>query len=281
MKRTLLPQQAPATDRAPLKDRRTDMNDTELQLARRVIALLDLTSLNADDTDASIQALCRKALTPVGPVAAVCVYPQFVRLARSTLNTLGGHSIQVATVCNFPAGDAPLAEVLEQIRQALADGANEIDVVYPYRALIGGDKQRGRELVAACKALCEGRALLKVILETGELNALLIRRASIDAIEAGADFIKTSTGKVKINATPEAAELMLHVIAKTNPNVGFKPAGGMRMLGDAAVYLWLAEHTLGKDWISPRHLRFGASSLLDNTLELSGLSADTPAQGAY
>ena len=110
---------------------------------------------------------------------------------------------------------------------------------------------------------------------------MLIRRASIDAIEAGADFIKTSTGKVKVNATPEAAELMLHVIAKTNPNVGFKPAGGMRMLGDAAVYLWLAEHTLGKAWISPRHLRFGASSLLDNTLELIGLSANTPAQGAY
>ena len=264
-----------------MKDRRTDMNDTEHTLARRVIALLDLTSLNTDDTDASIEALCRKALTPVGPVAAVCVYPQFVSLARRTLDALGGHSIQVATVCNFPDGDAPLDDVLAQTRKALADGANEIDVVYPYRALIAGDEQRGRDLVAACKALCQGRALLKVILETGELNALLIRRASIDAIQAGADFIKTSTGKVKINATPEAADLMLHIIANYNPQVGFKPAGGMRMLGDATVYLWLAERILGADWISPRHLRFGASSLLDNTLELIGLSAETPAQGAY
>ncbi|MQT91024.1 deoxyribose-phosphate aldolase [Pseudomonas helleri] len=257
------------------------MNDNENILARRIIALLDLTSLNADDTDAGIVALCHKALTPAGPVAAVCVYPQFVSLARRTLDALGGTQVQVATVCNFPTGDAPLAEVLEQVSEALDNGANEIDVVYPYRALIAGDEQPGRDLVATCKALCRGRALLKVILETGELNALLIRQASIDAIEAGADFIKTSTGKVKVNATAEAAELMLHVIADTNPQVGFKPAGGMRTLSDAAVYLWLAERILGKDWVSPRHLRFGASSLLDNTLQHLGLSAQPPAQGAY
>lgn len=266
---------------APLKDRRNDMNDNEHILARQVISLLDLTSLNADDTDATIVALCRKALTPVGPVAAVCVYPQFVSLARHTLNTLGDDTIRVATVCNFPGGNLPLAEVLAHIREALENGADEIDVVYPYRALIAGEEQPGRELVAACKSLCKGRALLKVILETGELNALLIRRASIDAIEAGADFIKTSTGKVKVNATAQAAELMLHVIAETNPEVGLKPAGGMRMLSDAAVYLHLAERILGKDWISPRHLRFGASSLLDNTLQHIGLSAETPTQGAY
>ena len=257
------------------------MNDNEHTLARRVIPLLDLTSLNADDTDATIEALCRKALTPVGPVAAVCVYPQFVRLARHTLNALGGDAVSVATVCNFPGGNLPLAEVLAHIREALENGANEIDVVYPYRALIAGDEQRGRELVAACKSLCEGRALLKVILETGELNAQLIYRASIDAINAGADFIKTSTGKVKVNATKQAAELMLQAIANTNPEVGLKPAGGMRTLSDAAQYLHLAKHILGNDWISPRHLRFGASSLLDNMLQHIGLSAETPAQGAY
>lgn len=257
------------------------MNDNEHTLARRVIALLDLTSLNADDTDATIEALCRKALTPVGPVAAVCVYPQFVRLARHTLNALGGDAVSVATVCNFPGGNLPLAEVLAHIRQALENGANEIDVVYPYRALIAGDEQPGRELVAACKSLCEGRALLKVILETGELNAQLIYRASIDAINAGADFIKTSTGKVKVNATKQAAELMLQAIADTNPEVGLKPAGGMRTLSDAAQYLHLAKDILGEEWISPRHLRFGASSLLDNMLQHIGLSAETPAQGAY
>lgn len=257
------------------------MTDNDETLARRVIALLDLTSLNDDDTSATIENLCQKALTPIGPVAAVCVYPRFVGLARRSLDALGCAQVQVATVCNFPSGTEPLADVLAQTQQALEEGANEIDVVYPYRALIDGDEQSGLELVAACKALCEGRALLKVILETGELNSLLIRKASSDAIAAGADFIKTSTGKVPVNATAEAVELMLHVIAANNPEVGLKPAGGMRTLSDAAVYLWLAERILGKEWISPRHLRFGASSLLDNTLRQIGLSSQPPVQGAY
>ena len=174
------------------------MTDPQATLARTLIALLDLTSLNDDDTDARIIDLCQRAMTPVGPVAAVCVYPRFVALARRTLNDLGGQTVAVATVVNFPAGNAPLDEVLEQTRQALADGADEIDVVYPYRALLAGDADSGFALVRACKALCADRALLKVILETGELAApALIRQASLDAIEAGADFIKTSTGKVQ------------------------------------------------------------------------------------
>lgn len=258
------------------------MTDNDATLARKVIALLDLTSLNEDDDDARIVALCHKAMTAVGPVAAVCVYPRFVALARRTLDELGGQGVAVATVTNFPAGTAALDDVLEQTRQALADGANEIDVVYPYQALLAGDAGSGTELVKACKALCGERALLKVILETGELvDPLLIRRASQDAIAAGADFIKTSTGKVKVNATAEAAEIMLNCIAVSGSNVGLKPAGGMKTLAEALVYLWLAERINGSAWISPRHLRFGASSLLDDLLRRVGVESADGLGGGY
>lgn len=260
------------------------MNEHDKTLARQVIALLDLTSLNDDDTEASIEALCQKALTPIGPVAAVCVYPRFVPLARRTLNALGGSHVKVATVCNFPGGEMPLVQVLKQTRAALADGADEIDVVYPYKALLAGDTAQGPALVAACKALCtEGRSL-KVILETGQLPDPLIRRASEDAIAAGADFIKTSTGKVQVNATPEAAQIMLEAIAASGRDVGLKPAGGMRKLYDVTAYLWLAERLLGEDWVNPDHLRIGASSLLDNILRQVGESTgqvEASAQGGY
>lgn len=264
-----------------MQNRRASMTEHDQTLARQIIALMDLTSLNDSDDDAAIIALCHKALTPVGPVAAVCVYPQFVGLARRTLNALDAAQIQVATVCNFPSGSLPLTQVLQQVRESLLAGADEIDVVYPYPALLTGDRNSGRELVAACKALCGDQALLKVILETGELSPLLIRQASNDAIAAGADFIKTSTGKVKVNASAEAAEIMLQVIAAQGGHVGFKPAGGMRKLYDAAVYLWLAERLLGPSWISPRHLRFGASSLLDNTLRQIGLNREAATPEGY
>jgi deoxyribose-phosphate aldolase len=258
------------------------MTDNDEKQAGRVIGLLDLTSLNSDDDNSTIIRLCRRAVTPVGPVAAVCVYPRFVALARHTLDALGGQAVKVATVCNFPAGADSHDSVLAETRQALADGADEIDLVYPYRALMAGDSAPGAGLVSACKALCEGRALLKVILETGELaDPALIRKASQQAIAAGADFIKTSTGKVRINATAEAAEIMLSVIAETGGQVGFKPAGGMRTLSEALVYLWLAERLLGADWVNARHLRFGASSLLDNVLRQIGRADGELAEGGY
>lgn len=258
------------------------MTDNDERFARRVIALLDLTSLNDDDDNAAIVALCHKAMTPVGPVAAVCVYPRFVALARQTLNDLGGQQVAVATVTNFPSGAEPLDKVLADTRQALDAGADEIDVVYPYRALLAGDAASGVELVKACKALCNGRALLKVILETGELaDPLLIRRASQDAIAAGADFIKTSTGKVKVNSTAEAAEIMLSCIAVSGADVGLKPAGGMKTLPEALVYLWLAERIHGSDWVSPRHLRFGASSLLNDLLRRCGAEPAATLEGSY
>lgn len=258
------------------------MTDRQATLARKLIALLDLTSLNDDDTDARIVELCQRAMTAAGPTAAVCVYPRFVGLARRTLDELGGQTVAVATVSNFPGGNAPLEDVLEQTRQALAEGADEIDVVYPYRALLAGDADSGFALVRACKALCADRALLKVILETGELaDPALIRQASLDAIEAGADFIKTSTGKVAVNATAEAARIMLECIASSGMNVGLKPAGGMKTLADAQVYLELAEQLNGSQWISPRHLRLGASSLLGDLLAHAGVDAANLGGGAY
>lgn len=266
----------------PLNSRETEMTDNDATLARTLIALLDLTSLNDDDSDAGIVELCQRALTPVGAVAAVCVYPRFVALARQTLDGLGGQTVAVATVVNFPAGNTALDEVLEQTRQALADGADEIDVVYPYRALLAGDADSGFALVRACKALCADRALLKVILETGELaDPALTRQASLDAIEAGADFIKTSTGKVAVNATAGAARIMLECIASSGMNVGLKPAGGMKTLDDARVYLELAERINGAAWISPRHLRLGASSLLGDLLRHAGADSAQVGGGAY
>ncbi|WP_110968219.1 deoxyribose-phosphate aldolase [Pseudomonas huaxiensis] len=258
------------------------MTELDAKHSRTLIALMDLTSLNDDDSDAHIVELCHKAMTPAGHVAAVCVYPRFVALARKTLDELGAQTVAVATVVNFPVGSAPVDEVLEQTRQALADGADEIDMVYPWRALLAGDADSGFALVRACKALCADRAVLKVILETGELaSPALIRQASLDAIDAGADFIKTSTGKVKVNATVEAARIMLECIATSGTHVGLKPAGGIRTLADARVYLQLAEQINGPHWISPRHLRLGASSLLDDLLRHLGTDTDSPARGAY
>ncbi len=256
--------------------------DMELQLARQAIGLLDLTSLNDDDDEARIRDLCRRALTPAGPVAAVCVYPRFVTLARQTLDSFGGQQVRVATVTNFPAGAADVDAAATQTRQAVDAGADEVDVVYPYTALLGGDAEVGRALVRACKAACGEGVLLKVILETGELrDPALIRQASLDAIEAGADFIKTSTGKVAVNATAEAARLMLAAIAENGGTVGFKPAGGIRTLADARLYIELAGEHLGAEWATPAHLRLGASSLLDDLLQHLGLAAAGSSKGGY
>ncbi|OEC33081.1 deoxyribose-phosphate aldolase [Pseudomonas cuatrocienegasensis] len=251
-------------------------------LAQQAVALLDLTSLNADDDEARIIALCQRALSPAGTVAAVCVYPAFVALARRTLDELGGAAVRVATVTNFPAGAADVEAAAAQTAAAVAAGADEVDVVYPYRALLAGDAAVGRALVAACRAACGSRVLLKVILETGELqDPALIRQASLDAIDAGADFIKTSTGKVAVNATAEAARIMLAAIVERGAQVGFKPAGGIRTLADARLYIDLAGEILGADWVTPAHLRLGASSLLDDLLATLGQAAAAGHHSGY
>ncbi|QEA40612.1 deoxyribose-phosphate aldolase [Pistricoccus aurantiacus] len=258
-------------------------SDNELgDAARQALSLMDLTSLNDDDSDATIEALCRRAKTPVGTPAAVCVYPAFVVTARRALAAYGlGDSVKIATVANFPHGEGEVMDVAREVRAAVASGADEVDVVYPYRALVAGDEEQGRELVAACKAVCAD-ATLKVILETGELkDTALIRRAGELAIDAGADFLKTSTGKVSVNATLESAEILLTLIRDTGREVGFKAAGGVRSAEDAQAYLQLATRLMGSGWLTPAHFRFGASSLLDDLLVTLGVAILQDDSGGY
>ena len=252
-------------------------------IARRALGLMDLTTLNDDDTDEKVVALCRQANSAAGQTAAVCIYPRFVPLARKVLRDQGTPDIRIATVTNFPHGNDDIDIAVAETRAAIAYGADEVDVVFPWKALKRGDARRGAELVSACKKYCsEANVLLKVIIESGELQSpALIRQASEIAIDAGADFIKTSTGKVAVNATPEAARIMLEVIRdkKVSASVGFKPAGGVRTTQDAADYLAMAAEILGDDWADARHFRFGASGLLNSLLKSCGVETETPAAG--
>ena len=253
----------------------TDLQNT----AREAISLMDLTTLNDDDTDAIVIDLCHQAHSPAGDTAAVCIYPRFIPAARKALREQGTEKITIATVTNFPHGNDDIEIAVAETRASIAYGADEVDVVFPYRAFMNGDNKVGFELVKACKEAC-GDILLKVIIESGELkDPDLIRRASEICIDAGADFIKTSTGKVPVNATLEAAEIMLKVIRDKNPNVGFKAAGGVKDAQTAKAYLDLARNILGDDWVSSEHFRFGASSLLNNLLAELDLSSTENSEG--
>ncbi len=251
--------------------------------ALRALQLMDLTTLNDDDTDAKVISLCHDAKTAVGNTAAICIYPRFIPIAKKTLREQGTPEVRIATVTNFPHGNDDIDIAVAETKAAIAYGADEVDVVFPYRALIAGDEKVGFELVKQCKAACSEGVLLKVIIETGELKEeALIKKASQICIEAGADFIKTSTGKVPVNATPEYARMMLEVIRDMGvaETVGFKPAGGVRTAEDAAAYLAMADDILGDNWVDARHYRFGASSLLTsllNTLEVTDEKADPTA----
>ncbi|WP_387689507.1 deoxyribose-phosphate aldolase [Photorhabdus sp. RM71S] len=242
--------------------------------AQRALSLMDLTTLNDNDTDEKVTALCHQAKSSVGNTAAICIYPRFIPLARKVLRKQGTPEIRIATVTNFPHGNDDIDIALAETRAAIAYGADEVDVVFPYRALMAGNEQVGFDMVKACKAACAvADVLLKVIIETGELKgASLIRKASEISINAGADFIKTSTGKVPVNATLASAEIMMKVIHEmgVGETVGFKPAGGVRTAEEAAQYLALADHIMGDKWADARHFRFGASSLLGSLLSTLG-----------
>lgn len=236
--------------------------------AKRALGLVDLTNLNDDCTAADITALCKRAVTDHGHVAAICIWPRFVEQGVAELT---GTGVKVATVVNFPDGGVETSSVVAETKQAIRDGADEIDLVMPYKAFMDGRKGFAEEQIIRVKAVIPAPAILKVILETGEIkDPLLIHMASEIAINAGADFIKTSTGKVPVNATLEAAEVMLTVIEETRrdvlKDVGFKPAGGIRSVDDAAAYLALADRILGSNWPSAATFRFGASGLLDALL---------------
>jgi deoxyribose-phosphate aldolase len=253
------------------------MSDAEL--AVRALRSLDLTDLTDTCTDQAIDALCKKALDPRGPVAAVCVWPQFVKRAQENLR---GSSVRIATVVNFPAGGEDVSRVSDDTQEALSDGATEIDLVIPYDAVRRGDLAAATEMVEAVRELIDGERLLKVILETGELkDAKLIETASRIAINAGADFIKTSTGKTPVSATPEAAEIMLNAIKASGRPVGLKPSGGIRTVDDAKIYLDLAERILGAGWATPRTFRIGASSVYDALIAAIEGRIRTAATGTY
>lgn len=240
------------------------------QYAKTALSLMDLTTLNDNDTDEKVIALCQSGNTEFGTPAAVCVYPRFVPIARKALKQAGISQVKIATVTNFPHGNDDIEIAVAETKAAIAYGADEVDVVFPYRTLIAGDTETGAELVKRCKAVCaENGVLLKVIIETGELKTdALIRQASEISIKSGADFIKTSTGKVVVNATPESAKIMLETIRDLGVagKVGFKAAGGVKTAEEAKIYLDLAASIIGAENVNADNFRFGASSLLINLL---------------
>ncbi|MEV6318679.1 deoxyribose-phosphate aldolase [Streptomyces sp. NPDC051776] len=261
------------------------------------ISMIDLTTLEGADTPGKVRALCAKGIAPdptdrtVPKVAAICVYPDMVATAKEALAGSGVHVASVATA--FPSGRAALPVKLADTREAVAAGADEIDMVIDRGAFLSGRYLEVFEEIRQVKEACRrdvgtppatsggtptrkasgggGAAHLKVIFETGELQTYdNVRRASWLAMLAGADFIKTSTGKVAVNATPPVTLLMLEAVrdfrAAVGVQVGVKPAGGIRTSKDAIKYLVMVNETLGDDWLTPDWFRFGASSLLNDLL---------------
>jgi len=232
-------------------------------LATRLLPLLDLTSLE-DTRDDDIPSLCSKAITPFGSVAAVCSWPEFAATMKRRLAT---KKVAVAVVIDFPRGEGSPSDVAAEVRAAVQAGADELDLVFPYRTWLAGDRVLAVRSVRAAKAAAQ-MAKLKVILETGAFdNPASITLAARDVIEAGADMIKTSTGKTSVGATPAAATAILEAIRATDAWVGFKASGGVRTIADAGVYLEIAERMLGPAWVVPDRFRIGASKLLDHVLE--------------
>ena len=253
---------------------RSIKKDTKLQALHLALSMIDLTTLEGKDTPGKVKQLCYKAMHPadhLGPlptVAAVCVYPTHVRTAKQALN---GSTIKVASVATgFPSGNVPLKNKLSETKFAVQEGADEIDMVINRGAFLQGHYQKVFDEIAAIKEAC-GEARLKVILETGELGSLdNVRYASDIAIAAGADFIKTSTGKIQPAATLPVTLVMLQAIRDhydaTGVQIGMKPAGGISTGKVAIQYLVMVHEILGDAWLTPEWFRFGASSLANDIL---------------
>lgn len=262
-----------AVGRAASLGTRSIKNDAKAWAIDTAISMVDLTTLEGMDTAGKVRALCAKALRPdptdptAPSVAAVCVYGDMVGVAREAV----GDAIHVAAVATaFPSGRASLEVKLLDTRDAVAAGADEIDMVIDRGAFLAGDYERVHDEIVAVKDAC-GSAHLKVILETGELRTLdNVRRASWLAMIAGADVIKTSTGKVTPAATPPVTLVMLEAVrdfhALTGRRIGVKAAGGIRTSKDAIKYLVLVNETVGEAWLTPDLFRFGASTLLNDLL---------------
>ncbi len=253
---------------------RSIKKDSKLKALHMVLSMIDLTTLEGQDTPGKVRQLCQKAvhlhdaLPGLPHVAAVCVYPTMVSIAREAL---GERDIKIASVATaFPSGMAPLSIKLEETRMAVDAGADEIDMVISRGAFLQGKYDRVFDEITAIKEAC-GDAHLKVILETGELSTLdRVRRASVLAMYAGADFIKTSTGKIQPAATMQVTLVMLQAIRdyyyETGRMVGMKPAGGISKAKLAIHYLVMLRETLGQKWLTPDWFRFGASSLANDVL---------------
>jgi deoxyribose-phosphate aldolase len=270
----------PPVDAVALETRAAQLATRSLKKAAKVaglrmaIAMMDLTTLEGMDTPGKVRQLCQKARTPLPSrpdlpsCAAVCVYPDLVKVARQAL---AGSQVQVAAVATgFPSGRTDLPTKLRETRLAVAAGADEIDMVIDRGAFLAGREERVFDEIVAVKAAC-GRAHLKVILETGELGSYdAVARACRIALDAGADFLKTSTGKVAPASTPPVVLLMLQAVRDhylaTGRMVGVKAAGGIRTAKDALRYLVLVHETCGDLWLDPAWFRFGASSLLNDVL---------------
>jgi deoxyribose-phosphate aldolase len=261
-------------ERAARFQTRSIKKESKIEALKMILSMIDLTTLEGMDTPGKVQQLCQKAIhlhdaMPDLPhVAAVCVYPTMVGVAKKALGT---HDIKVASVATaFPSGMAPRQIKLEETRIAVEDGADEIDMVISRGAFLQGEYAFVFDEIAAIKEAC-GAAHLKVILETGELGTLdRVRRASVLAMHAGADFIKTSTGKIQPAATLPVTLVMLQAIRdfyyETGRMVGMKPAGGISTAKLAVHYLVMLRETLGNAWMTPEWYRFGASSLANDVL---------------
>jgi deoxyribose-phosphate aldolase len=238
---------------------------TDEDKARRVLSLLDLTELSNDCDEAAVRRLCVAAVDPLGNVAAVCVWPAFVSVAESMLSE---PSVRIASVANFPKGDSSVEMVQTEVGRAIAHGADEIDLVLPWQTFLQGGEQAASEMVSSIRKLL-GTTTLKVILETGLYpDQTKVARASELAIDCGADFLKTSTGKVGVSATHEAFETMLNVIRNAGRVVGIKPSGGIRSLDQALPYLAIADSIMGAEWATSETFRFGASALHDDIMSV-------------
>ena len=270
----------PAVDEVGVNERvarfasRSIKNDSKVQALKLILSMIDLTTLEGQDTPGKVRQLCQKAmhlhdaLPGLPHVAAVCVYPTMVGVAKTTLE---GSGIKVASVATaFPSGQSNLQIKLDDTRTAVDAGADEIDMVISRGAFLAGDYRYVFDEIGAIKEAC-GDAHLKVILETGELGTLdRVRRASVLAMHAGADFIKTSTGKIQPAATMQVTLVMLQAIRDffhdTGRMVGMKPAGGISNAKLAVHYLVMLRETLGNAWMTPEWFRFGASSLANDVL---------------
>jgi deoxyribose-phosphate aldolase len=266
--------QVAVEERAATFTKRSIKRDSKLFALDLAVRMMDLTTLEGADTPGKVAALCSKAMRPdpgdltVPPVAAVCIYPSLVPTA---LERVEGSGVKVASVATaFPSGQVPTELKVEEAARVAESGADEIDMVIDRGAFLSGHYAKVYDEVRQVKDVC-GRAHLKVILETGELGTYdNVRRASLLAIAGGADFIKTSTGKIQPAATLPVTLVMLEAIRdvyeETGKKIGMKPAGGIRNAKQAVQYLVMVNETLGPEWLTPDLFRFGASSLLNDVL---------------